>query len=289
MKKILSVSMLFILLGVFLAGDISYAAAPKGITPEGRNEAEKRLDDANAEADETDERKGSIYDAISYFIGNGYYEENAILKKYFAEHSGVNPETREPYSDTTILREINSSLAVGLLEQDLTGKLFIPAGLNMDALEAINTEVQKIITTKEAGTDEALGLKRYNLSDLPAETIGQIKTIVEDNLLTNNKSINLVTFPASFAEEHGETLLGIVNGLRGDQQAVIIIAPGQELSVIPGLQAKITAQEILTEEVAPDSAAAEDFRQMFANQNFAGLAGTIDDLKLSIQQGAVAK
>jgi len=289
-KKLLSLSAIVVLLGIFIGLDSAYASSfmsnadrPDGAeTKEGTEETERRIDEKDKG------RKGSIYDAISFMIAGGHYKDNAISRRDFQTNSGVNPATGEAYSDATIGRELQSSLRAGLLEQAANGDYYLPAGINQDVLDAINAEVgERIITRKEAGTDSALGLKRYNLTDLGPAKLDAIRAIVSRSSLTGNQNIQTIVFPASFAEAHGETLLEIVGSLRPDQQAIIISETGKQLNVIPELQTRIDAQEILLVPVQPGTPVATQFAEMFRDQNFIGFEADVDKIRLSIQQGEV--
>ena len=274
MKKLLSISVLLMFLGVMLAADSVYALPQKGKTGQGADEAEGRLDKKG--------RKGSILDGAIWLIANGIYKNNPISKKDFRDKSGTNPATGEVYSPSTINREISSMLAIGLLEQDADGNLYVPAGINHDVLDAVNQEAEKLIPRKEAGTGQALGLARFNLTDLPAEKLDALKTIVGKTNLINNAAVKIVAFDSDFAENNGQALLNIVDNLRPDQIPVIINATGRELRVIPELS------EIHVEPVKPGSTAAEEFAEMFTNQKYVGFKGTIDSLKKNIAEGKVA-
>lgn len=274
MKRLLSISVLLLFLGVMLAADSGYALTPKGKTPQGADEAEERLDKKG--------RKGSIYDGASYLIAEGAYENNSIAKGDFQDNSGINPATGKAYSASTINREVSSMLAIGLLEQNVDGNLYVPAGINQDVLDAVNQEAEKLIPRKEAGTGKALGLARYNLTDLSTEKLDALKTIVEKTNLINQEAVKIVAFESEFAESKGEVVLNIIKALRPDQMPVIINATGRKLDLIPELA------NIHIEAVEVGSPAAEEFAGMFANQRYVGFKGTIDGLKKNIAEGKVA-
>lgn len=274
MKKLLSISVLLMFLGVMLAADSGYALPQKGKTDQGADEAERRLNEKG--------RKGSIYDGASWLIANGVYENNPISKKDFQEKSGINPATGKAYSASTINREVSSMLAIGLLKQGADGNLYVPAGINQVVLDAVNQEAEKLIPRKEAGTGRALGLARFNLTDLSAEKLDTLKTIVEKTNLIDQEAIKIVAFESEFAESQGEVVLNIIKALRPDQMPVIINATGRKLDLIPELA------NIHIEAVEVGSPAAEEFAGMFANQKYVGFKGTIDGLKQNIAEGKVA-
>ena len=232
-------------------------------------------------------RKGSIYDAVSYLIRSGVTAGSTITKRIFKDNSGNNPATDESYLDSTINREIKSAQRVGLIEQDKDGNLFVPIGINHDVLDAVNETAKELIPRKEAGTDTALGLARFDLTDLSTEKLDTLKAAVEKTNLINNVAVNIVSFNSDFAEKHGDNLLTIIDNLRPDQIPVIINATQEELSLIPALQEKITAGALHVEKVNPNSSAAEQFKEMFKNQDYVGLKGTIDDLRKGIREGNV--
>jgi len=275
MKKLLSISVLLMFFGVMLVADSGYALTQKGKTRQGGDEAAERLDEKGRP------RKGSIYDAESWLISTGLYEGNVFTRNDFQENSGINPATGKAYSDSTIDRELGSLVKVGLLKSDGHGNYYVPAGINHDVLDAINAEVEKLIPRKEAGTDRALGLRRFDLADLPAKTLQRISVIVEEKNLKNNTAVNIAAFDSEFAENHGEVLLNIIKELRPDQVPVIVNATGRKLSLIPGLA------NIHIEAVEVASPAAEQFAEMFENQKYVGLKGTIDSLKKAIAEGEV--
>lgn len=282
MKKILSVLAIVALFSLFTALDSGYAFKslskvdlPDGPeTTSGKAEAERRINEGG-------QRKGSIYDGASYMIASGIYEGNATSRKNFQNNSGNNPDTSKPYSDSTIGREVTSMLEVGIMKQDANGDLYVKAGINHDVLDAVNEKVEELIPRKEAGTDRALGLRRFNLADLPEETLRKISAIVEENNLKNNAAVNIVAFDSEFAENYGEALLNIIKELRPDQVPIIVNATGRMLNLIPELA------NIHIEAVEVNSPAAEQFAEMFTNQKNVGLKGTLDNLKTAIAEGKV--
>ena len=282
MRKMFSVLAIVTLFSLFATLDSGYAF--KSLSNVDRTdgaegnifkaETQKRVDDKK-------ERKGSIYDGASYLIANGIYEGNPVSRKNFQENSGINPDTGKPYSDSTISREVVSMKAANILVENTEGTLYVKAGINHDVLDVANEAIEKIIPRKEKGTGKALGLNRFNLADLEPDQLTAIAKIMEDANLKNQAAVNVVAFESEFAEQHGDVLLNIIKELRTDQVPVIVNATGRDLNLIPGLA------NIHIEPVEIDSPVAEQFAEMFANQKYVGLKGTLDGLKTAIAEGEV--
>ncbi|MBC8474037.1 MAG: hypothetical protein H8D54_04460, partial [Candidatus Omnitrophica bacterium] len=154
-----------------------------------------------------DRGKGSPLDLLKYLVENGYYEGNSISRGDLIEARGFSPEA--------VRLEINSLIAIGLLERTSTGRYSLTRRLTSREIDAIQRYAIGIIN-KRGLKGEKLGLDRWRLDDLGEEKIGAIAEFVRPTTLAGALEKVAQTYGLSLDSVSFTQVSGPVDDALGD-------------------------------------------------------------------------
>ena len=272
------------------------------------------LKDDITKADE--DAKGSVYHLMRDLIAGGLMTEGQEISRsdiITMRRQENNPATNAPWDPSTINLEIDSLIALGLLEvtnpeaKKIDQVLRVTKTLDNAQLGQIHAGAQKVITRKEASKPAAIGLRVFKITD--ASVVEPIKEIIDQvtsgstvtinvseladrgMLLSSNQDVHTVPIQSSFAEANSENVVELVNQLRENQAPILVASPGynanyRDYITYQPLLDMIAAGRITIEEVAPDSQAAKDFADLFEEHGpVVGVGNRVEQIRLSIEQG----
>lgn len=185
MKKLLSISVLLMFLGVMLAADSGYALPQKGHTKDAGDEAKRLLDDKSKEGLRDDE-KLSVYHGLRDLIENNLFVSgNQLTYDKFVK---IRRTARKPGqaerggSDRALKREWDSFIALGLIDQNGV----VIATMTPKILTEIDKRFQsdiKPLKTKEKGKKRGIGLASFDLTEVTnPDEMQQMISIVNQEL-----------------------------------------------------------------------------------------------------------
>jgi len=245
------------------------------------------------------ERMPELAEEMAQFMKGLMDKDPKYEKKFMAKwDAAFSHESQQGKSRHDIIVEILSDTLPGKLQGSLKDLAKEVSGPFKDKIWNVPSEVAEAVeialhqefseVTDMLGATDTKDLVE---SIMPFDSVPEIHGIVPPSLagstLASNQKIQTIVFSADFAENQGERMLIMVDGLRPDQEAVIIIARGQGLKVIPGLQAKINSKEIKVEAVVPGTPAATYFAEKLKDEGFVGLENSLEDIRRSIREGEV--
>ena len=161
MKRILSIAALLMFLGVFLAADIGYAAAPKGKTEQADEEAQGRTG------------KKSVLAGIETLLWAAKFSEGEEFTT--AEYRGMREEYSRTgnaewtISDSMITQELNDMIMLGLIERVSRGNYVVRVAMDVPQKNLIDgrfgREVPSLTKTDGERENKPIGLNSWNLTD----------------------------------------------------------------------------------------------------------------------------